>query len=147
MKDYYKILNIDRIANIITIKKAYRKLAFKLHPDVNTSSEAHEKFIAVNEAYQVLINSFRRNQYNRLYDYKILKKPLKRERKHTKYSENWQSNINKTARKGQERGEKYASNTNEQFKKRKKKQEFSFIFELIFSLVGEILTGFIRLFT
>jgi DnaJ-class molecular chaperone len=58
-KDYYKILEIDKSANEAEIKKAYRKLALKWHPDKNNESEEHHKmaekmFKDVNEAYSLL---------------------------------------------------------------------------------------------
>jgi molecular chaperone DnaJ len=53
-RDYYGILNVPRTATPDEIKKAYRKLARELHPDVNPSEDAHEKFTAVQAAYDVL---------------------------------------------------------------------------------------------
>jgi len=54
-KDYYKILGIDKNATQEEIKKAYRKLAKKYHPDSNPGDKkAEEKFKEINEAYEVL---------------------------------------------------------------------------------------------
>ena len=54
-KDYYKILGVDRNADANAIKKAYRKLAKKYHPDTNQeNSVANEKFKEVTEAYEIL---------------------------------------------------------------------------------------------
>ncbi len=53
-KDYYKILGVSRTATEDEIKKAYRKMALKYHPDKNTSPGAEEKFKEVAEAYDVL---------------------------------------------------------------------------------------------
>lgn len=53
-KDYYKALGINRGAAEDEIKKAYRKLALKYHPDKNKSKEAEEKFKEIAEAYEVL---------------------------------------------------------------------------------------------
>ncbi|MEX0690086.1 MAG: DnaJ domain-containing protein, partial [Candidatus Paceibacterota bacterium] len=62
-KDYYKILGIDKGASKEEIKKAYRKLAHKYHPDKTSGDEA--RFKEVNEAYQVLSNEKKRTQYDR----------------------------------------------------------------------------------
>lgn len=67
--DYYKLLNISRTASVEEIKKSYRILALKLHPDRHVSSniaksEAEEKFKLVNLAYQVLIHEKRRKVYD-----------------------------------------------------------------------------------
>ena len=53
-KDYYKILGVSRSANDDEIKKAYRKMALKYHPDKNSNPGAEEKFKEIAEAYDVL---------------------------------------------------------------------------------------------
>lgn len=53
-KDYYKILGIQSGANEEEIKKAYRRMALKFHPDKNKDPNAEEKFKEVAEAYEVL---------------------------------------------------------------------------------------------
>ncbi len=68
-KDYYKILGVDRKASSEDIKRAYRKLALKYHPDRNPDDqEAEEKFKEINEAYQVLSDTDKRNRYDQLGD-------------------------------------------------------------------------------
>jgi DnaJ-class molecular chaperone len=69
MKDYYKILNIRKTANTEEIKKAYRQAALFWHPDKNKASDAHAKFIEINEAYNILIDSEKRAVYNMLYEF------------------------------------------------------------------------------
>ncbi|MBW7997827.1 MAG: molecular chaperone DnaJ [Candidatus Glassbacteria bacterium] len=65
-KDYYEILGINRDASQDDIKKAYRKLAVKYHPDKNPGDkEAEEKFQEVSEAYEVLNKPDKRAQYDR----------------------------------------------------------------------------------
>lgn len=64
-KDYYDTLEIDRGADETTIKKAYRKLAKKYHPDTNAGDEqAEQKFKEVTEAYNVLSDSEKRKLYD-----------------------------------------------------------------------------------
>lgn len=64
-KDYYSILGVDRKADTQKIKKAYRKLARKYHPDVNSKDEkANEKFLEINEAHEVLSDPEKRKQYD-----------------------------------------------------------------------------------
>lgn len=66
-KDYYKILGVDRKASADEIKKAYRKLAMKYHPDRNPGDkQAEERFKEFNEAYQVLSDEQKRARYDQL---------------------------------------------------------------------------------
>ncbi|MCG6534408.1 MAG: J domain-containing protein [Syntrophales bacterium LBB04] len=63
--DYYKILGVDKKASADDIKKAYRKLAKKYHPDANPGNkEAEEKFKKLSEAYAVLSDKEKRDQYD-----------------------------------------------------------------------------------
>lgn len=65
-KDYYEILGVSPQANEEEIKRAYRKLAHRFHPDRNKSPGAEERFKAINEAYEVLRDPNRRAAYDRL---------------------------------------------------------------------------------
>ena len=64
-KDYYEIIGVPKDADETEIKKAYRKLAMKYHPDRNPSPDAEEKFKEISEAYGVLSDSEKRKQYDR----------------------------------------------------------------------------------
>lgn len=65
-KDYYKTLGVKKDASADEIKKAYRKLARKHHPDVNKGEKASEdKFKDINEAYEVLSDEDKRSKYDR----------------------------------------------------------------------------------
>jgi curved DNA-binding protein len=66
-KDYYKILGVERNASPEEIKKVYRKLAMKYHPDRNPGNKAsEEKFKEINEAYEVLRDPKKRSRYDQL---------------------------------------------------------------------------------
>ncbi|ROS54554.1 molecular chaperone DnaJ [Frigoribacterium sp. PhB24] len=64
MADHYDVLGVDRQATPEEIKKAYRKLARELHPDVNPSPEASERFKDVTHAYDVLSDPQQRERYD-----------------------------------------------------------------------------------
>nr|WP_136249555.1 DnaJ C-terminal domain-containing protein [Ningiella ruwaisensis] len=68
-KDYYEILGVKEDADLKEIKKAYRKIALKLHPDVNPDEGASEKFKELAEAYEVLKDPSRRAEYDELRKY------------------------------------------------------------------------------
>lgn len=65
-KDYYEILGLNRTASETEIKKAYRKMARKYHPDVSKEANAEERFKEVGEAYEVLKDPQKRSAYDRL---------------------------------------------------------------------------------
>lgn len=66
-RDYYEVLEVQKGASEEDIKKAYRRLAKKYHPDVNPNKkEAEEKFKEINEAYAVLSDKIKRSQYDQM---------------------------------------------------------------------------------
>jgi len=64
MKEYYKILQVDEKATQDEIKKSFKKLAHKYHPDKNTDNEAKEKFMKIQEAYEVISDPEKRSNYD-----------------------------------------------------------------------------------
>ena len=67
-RDYYEILGVDRSASKEEIRKAYKRLAKKHHPDINKDSDAAERFKEINEAASVLGDPQKREQYDRFGD-------------------------------------------------------------------------------
>ncbi len=63
-KDYYEILGVDKKADTKTIKKKFRELAKKYHPDINKEEGTEEKFKEIQEAYEVLSDENKRYQYD-----------------------------------------------------------------------------------
>ena len=66
-RDYYEVLGVDKNADDAAIKKAYRQLAKKYHPDMNPGDqEAEKKFKEASEAYAVLSDAEKRRQYDQV---------------------------------------------------------------------------------
>lgn len=64
MNDYYQVLGITQSANQGEIQAAFRKLALQFHPDKNPLPEAHERFVEIVEAYEILKDTERKMQYD-----------------------------------------------------------------------------------
>ena len=66
--DYYDVLGVPRDADADTIRRAYRRLARKYHPDLNSDGDAEDRFKELGEAYEVLSDADKRERYDRLGD-------------------------------------------------------------------------------
>ena len=66
--DFYTLLNVPRDAKLPQIRNAFRKLALANHPHKNPNPNAHETFVKLNEAYQILSDPKKRKQYDTLTD-------------------------------------------------------------------------------
>ena len=84
IRDYYKIMGLSAGCSLQEVKEAYRKLAFKYHPDVNGSEHAAGQFVIINEAYRILSNDMLRRNYDHLRKYgpSVPAKPAGDERKY-----------------------------------------------------------------
>ncbi len=98
MNNYYHILGVTQNATLDQIKKAYRKKAMLLHPDINKAEDAHEQFILLNEAYEFLLKTTgnHTNTYKRAQD---------RARRQAEYKKEWEQ---KEREKARERARAYA---------------------------------------
>ena len=63
-RDYYEVLGVTKQSTDAEIKKAYRKLAKKYHPDINKEADAEAKFKEINEAYEVLSDPQKKATYD-----------------------------------------------------------------------------------
>lgn len=119
--DYYKILEIARNASKEEIKKAYRKLALEFHPDINKSSDAHEKFIEINEAYLLLYDNEARVKYDVEYNdhFSKYKKPTKWDYENFNNNESKFSDVdlNDWSTKAKKQGTEYAHMSYNDFSK------------------------------
>jgi curved DNA-binding protein CbpA len=70
-KNYYFVLSIENFSDVDVVKKAYRRQAVKFHPDKNSSTTSHEKFIEVNEAYLILIDLDKKALYDEVLRHQI----------------------------------------------------------------------------
>jgi len=116
MTDYYKILRINQDATDIEIKKAYRKLALEFHPDKNKSPNAHELFVKIVTAYEVLSNPIKRTEYDNYIKKEFESKKAQRtEQKAYERTETYSTEFNQNFR--SQNAEKYANMTFREFEK------------------------------
>jgi len=122
LKKYYQILNLSKEAGIKEIRKSYRRLALQLHPDVNNSADANERFIELGEAYEVLKNPVSRKRYDNLYDYQILKRKPKQSGDYQRKKQTWEEVLRKKQKQGAKKAE---SRRKENYKSFEKKNPYT----------------------
>jgi len=139
MKNYYKILGVEKEVSKLDIKKAYRKLAFKYHPDKNKNADATEKFREITEAYEVLIDPQKRAQYDRIYQSYFEQKNENIQEEKTEYNKK-DSCYKEWEEYGYQKAQEYSSISFNEFKKKILK-EFSIGLGYIPNLIAMLITG------
>lgn len=88
-QNYYRILGLDYNASDVDIKRSFRVLSLKYHPDISSHENAHYRFIQINEAYQILSNPQKKARYDFLYNYNAFSRKMNdfSTKIHTKYSQ------------------------------------------------------------
>jgi hypothetical protein len=117
VKDYYKILEIEFGEDILAVKKAYRRLALKFHPDKNKEQNAAQKFIEITEAYEVLRDPLKKSEYDRLYQTYFRTKTQEQYSEQT-YEQTYQRKQQEWADYGREKAKEYSSIPFEEFARR-----------------------------
>jgi len=139
MKNYYKILGLEKRASQEDIKKAYRKLAFKYHPDKNKDADAIEKFREITEAYEVLIDPQKRAHYDKMYQNYFEQKIENTQEEKTEYNKK-DSCYKEWEEYGYQKAQEYSSISFDELKKRILK-EFSIGAGYIPNLIAMLITG------
>lgn len=134
--DYYELLDINRNATLLEIKKAFRKKALVFHPDKNKSAEAHEIFIKLNQAYEILSHSVKRKKYDNLLNSEKGKYSQRKEQQ-------WEQAVKDAEEKGKETGEKYAQDFDYFSKRVLKNFGIAIFIEVIASLIFGEIEGFL----
>lgn len=117
--DYYKRLGLTKSSTKNEIKKAFRVLALKFHPDKNNSPDAAEKFISINEAYLILFDDIARLKYDKEYDihYSTKNEPKQSSKSNYEYSGFNDEELNDWAKKARQQGNEYAKMAFAEFSK------------------------------
>jgi curved DNA-binding protein len=131
-QDYYKILGVDRSAKLVDIKKAYRQLALKCHPDKNPENpKAHEQFIKLQEAYEVLQDAAKKQKYDQLYDIRTKAKSSTYQNTSTnyKYSGFTEDETDNVPPDDEEDNGVFSSFFKQFFSKKKSKYDYSYLYK------------------
>ena len=109
IKDYYKILEVLPSSTMEEIKRSYRRFALKYHPDVSKNAAAHDRFIEIHEAYEILSSFNKREIYDKFYNSYFNAKKQLPEIKINDSFKYWQNQARDT-------GEKYSKMPTNEFK-------------------------------
>lgn len=143
MKDYYKILELQRSASIIEIRKAYRRLALKYHPDQNRQVQNAEAFILVNEAYRVLKNVSSKLRYDKLYESYILRQEPRNNMRFASRESARNRNVKRQSDRGRNKGTTESNSSKEKFERKTKNHGFWDGFSAVLEFFGYFLEVFI----
>ncbi|MCJ8291930.1 MAG: J domain-containing protein [Crocinitomicaceae bacterium] len=143
MIDYYKTLRISHLAGTIEIRKAYRKRALELHPDVNSSTTAKEEFIQINKAYSVLKNAITKIRYDKLYRFYVLNEDVPNENRFRHRESSRTRSYSRKSNRGNSRAEKYSKKGTEEFKGKQKKSSTLDNFWSVIGMFVEVLGAFL----
>lgn len=136
MKDYYSILGVSSSASYTEIRKAYKRLALELHPDVNNSATAKEDFIEIHEAYKVLKNVRSRKHYDRLYVQYTTDNKNQRSSESNRKQKKWSENQKRRSNTGRKKGETESRRTNKEYKKRSSWWRFGDVLAFLVDLLS-----------
>ena len=109
IKDHYKTLGIERTASPAQVKAAYRRLAFAWHPDRNPSPGAHQTFVEINAAYEVLRNPISRARYDTLCRVDFRHGRPAHERRYEARRNAWETKVHRTEQRGERKAERRES--------------------------------------
>ena len=137
IKDYYSILGIANNATKAEIRKAYRRLAKMYHPDVNKAKDAHDRFIEITEAYEILIN-----QSYRFYKQTVETATTTKEWRESEYKKN--EEYEKFRQEAREKAQRQAKMRYEEFHKQNEAFQKSGFNDLL--LLFKILTRILAIF-
>jgi len=100
MKNYYKILGVNKHSTNNDIKSSYRNLAKKYHPDVNKEQDAKKKFQSIAEAYEILSDKNKKDTYDRILEDIIHKKYSEEKEKSDDYKKyrSWENSAKEKAK-------------------------------------------------
>jgi curved DNA-binding protein CbpA len=117
VKDYYKILEIEFGADLMSIKKSYRRLALKYHPDKNHASDTAQKFIEITEAYVILRDPLKKHDYDNIYQ-AYYKKNSESKASKPDYRTSYENKQREWSQYGKEKAKEYSSIPFDEFARR-----------------------------